>query len=434
MNVRTELSGDYLILTPAGRLDGHGAGLLQQVLSGSMQDTVRSIIIDLSETLYLSSAGIRVFLIARNMLRGRSGSVVLCNVSEFPSNVLTMAGMNTVFPMVPDRKEALAFLDNRSGNSSSSVPTPSSRFSFEDATIDVTPAGSGVSVLNVMGSLTKVLHAGISPEDVKRLKFSDCEYSLGLGALAENAETARNLLGEMITLHGSIVWLPADGNSTPDFFTPVRESGGVEIFSGFAAALQGPFHDNFTFHTEKPEGTTLSQVYRGIFSSSQTTIQSDRSGIVAVALIGRTCGIRSSGLIHSPIPENAVVYGGSLLDPDTMKNWFEVMDEPRYSGETLVAFGIGVDLKSDLSRFDPEELSSLYYIHPANKGSQAMYLHTHGVVFRHTDLPSGNDIGREIRRLVITGEFLDMRHLMDDTRLSNARCAVSYISAIRIRN
>jgi len=119
------------------------------------------------------------------------------------------------------------------------------------------------------------------------------------------------------------------------------------------------------------------------------------------------------------------------MDPAHVKDWIEVVDEPRYAGETVVAFGIGIDLKSDLSRFDPEDLSTLYYIHPANRGTQEMFLHTHGVIFKHTPLPRGTDVGREIRRLLITGEFLDMRHLMDDTRLLDARCAVSYISEIR---
>jgi anti-anti-sigma factor len=431
MEMRSESAEDYIIISPAGRLDGHGAGLLQQVLTAEMSDSVRSVIFDLKEAPYISSAGIRVFILARNRAKSRSGRVILCNVSEFPLNVLKMAGMDRVFPVFADRADAVAALKDTGCEKATGLHHQPSGFQYEDLCVEVQPLGTGTATLNVIGSLTKVLHSDISPDDLRQIRFSDCEYSLGLGALAEDAEAARHLLGEMITLHGSIVWLPTDGNNVPDFFTPVRDTGGVAIFSGFAATLEGQFHDLFRFHSEKPGGVTLSQVYRSIFRYAEDAGRSDRPGIVAIALIGRSCGIRSSGIIHPPIPEKAPGNGRSIVDPANLDSWFEVIGEPCFAGETLVAFGIGVDLQGDLSAFAPEELSSLYYLHPANKGSQTEYLHTHGVVFRSSPLNREEDIGREIRRLLITGEFLDMRHLMDDTRITDIRCAAAYISAIR---
>lgn len=429
MEIVKEISGECLILTPSGRLDGYGSGVLQQALTTNMSHRVRHVIFDLKDTPYLSSAGIRVLLVARNMVKDRKGSVMLCSLNEFPKNVLTMAGMDRVFPVYQDRGQALASVPD--GACPKTTPPQFSHLNKpDDARIEVTAAEIGEAVLQVSGSLTRVLHSGITPDDVSCLKFYNCKYSLGLGALAENPEQARQLLGEMITLHGSIVWLPTDGNYIPDFFTPVHFSGGVEIYSGFAAALQGPFHDYYSIVSDTSDGITLSRIYQAIFDYARNR-RPEYSGIVAIALIGTSGGVRSSGIRHPPIPENAPPDGGSIMDPAHINDWIEVLDEPRYEGETLVAFGIGIDLKNDLSRFDPEDLSALYYIHPSNKGSQEMFLHTHGVIFKHTPLPRGGDVGREIQRLLKTGEFVDMRHLMDDTRLLNARCAVSYISAIR---
>jgi hypothetical protein len=301
---------------------------------------------------------------------------------------------------------------------------------MEDGEMEVTRGNAGTAIIRVSGSLSKVLHAGISAEDVKSVRFSDCKYSLGLGALAESPEQARHLLGEMITLHGSFVWLPTDGNYIPDFFTPVRDTGGIEIYTGFAAALQGVFHDYYSFSAGSSGGITLGQIYHAIFDYC-TEMRPDYSGIIAMALIGTSAGVRTSGIRYPPIPENAPDDGVYIMDPVHIKEWVDVMDVPRYEGETVVAFGIGIDLNTDLTRFDPEDLSALYYVHPSNKGSQSMYLHTHGVIFRHTPLPRGGDVGRVIQRLLKTGEFMDMRHLMDDTRFLNARCAVSYISEIQ---
>ena len=432
MDVRTEIRRDCLIVTPSGRLDGYGSGILQQVFTANVTIQINHVIFDLKDTPYISSAGIRVFLRTRNLMKDRSGTVMLCNVTEFPLNVLTMAGMDRVFPIFPDPEHALSAIPANTCTKTASPPLYEAN-RIDDAMIEVTPAGTGTAALQVTGSLTRVLHAGITSDDVSRIKFYNCNYSLGLGALAESPEQARHLLGEMITLHGSIVWLPTDGNYTPDFFTPVRVTGGVEIYSGFVAALQGPFHDYYSLLADTPDGISLSRIYQAIFDYSRNK-RPEYSGIVAIALIGTSCGVRSSGIRYPPIPENAPADGGSIMDPAHVHDWIEVTEEPRYEGETVVAFGIGIDLKSDLSRFDPEDLSALYYIHPANQGMQAMFLHTHGVIFKHTPLPRGGDVGREIQRLLKTGEFMDMRHLMDDTRLLDARCAVSYISAIQTGN
>lgn len=431
MDVKTERTGNFLVLSPQGRLDGHGAAILQRIMSTEMNDTIQSVIFDLKDTPYLSSAGIRVFVIARNLVKNRSGHIILCNVSEFPFNVLKMAGMDRVFQIVSERTDAMSSLRNSDNNTQPSGSGQMYRFPFEGATIEVHPEGTGPAVLNVAGSLTKVLHSAVSSEDLRLIRFSDCEYSLGLGALAEDAETARNLLGEMITLHGSIVWLPTDGNNIPDFFTPVRDTGGVGIYTGFAAALEGPFHEIFSIQTGDHEGFSLNQIYRSIFHR-QVLSETEQPGIVAIVLTGRSCGIRSSGIIHPPIPENAPKDHGSIIDPENFRSWFEVTEKPIHKGETVIAFGIGVNLNGDLSQFNPEELSSLYYIHPANKGSQTLYLHTHGVVFRYIPPSGEKEIGREIRKILITGEFLDMRHLMDDTLLSDIRCGVSYISKIKM--
>lgn len=428
MEIKAELSGETLILILSGRLDGQGSGELQQVLTRNLNDRVRHVLFDLKDSPYLSSNGIRVFLAARKMVQERSGTVMLCSVPEFPLNILSMAGLNRVFPVFQNQREALSSVfQPKDKSSSSALPEICN---MAGGKMEIRRIGEGNAVLRVSGSLTKVLHADIRAEDISRIRFSDCEYSLGLGALAENPEQARHLLGEMITLHGSIVWLPTDGTYIPDFFTPVRESGNVEIYSGFAAALQGPFHEYVNLKADQPEGISLSDIYQGVFRHAREKYP-EYSGIVTITLIGRSAGVRSSGIRHSPIMENAPADGGSIMDPAHVKDWIEVTDTPAYAGETIVAFGVGIDLMNDLSRFTQEQLTSLYYIHPSNKGSQEMYLHNHGVIFKHSHLSQGMDIGREIRRLIITGEFLDMRHLMDDTRLEKARVAISYISGIR---
>jgi hypothetical protein len=59
-------------------------------------------------------------------------------------------------------------------------------------------------------------------------------------------------------------------------------------------------------------------------------------------------------------------------------------------------------------------------------------LHNHVVVFDRQPL-SGEavDLDVEIRRVVDEGEFLDMRHLLDASRVSEALIGVSYVQEFR---
>jgi len=109
-------------------------------------------------------------------------------------------------------------------------------------------------VLRVTGDLEKVLHATITESEIRAKKFSEITYSLGLGALGAEVKDAMPVLGEMITLYGSMVWLPTDGNNTPDFLTPQESSGEVPVYTGYNITLDGPFNEYLTLETESPQG------------------------------------------------------------------------------------------------------------------------------------------------------------------------------------
>lgn len=433
IDIRSKIIGECLILTPDARLDGYGSTLIERLFLEKITDQIRFVILDLDDVPYISSAGIRFFLNVRKIMIARSGNIILCHVHPFPENILKMAGMEKIFLTYTEMEQAIASCTNFESNISDSSSFHSSEYQTDEELIKVTSTGKGECRLQVTGSLTRILHSSIRPEDVYEIRFSDCEYSIGCGALAENKWQARQLLGEMITLHGSIVWLPTDGNSTPDYFIPVKDTGEIRIYSGFNAALHGQFHDSFTITSNTQGGTPISRIYKLIFDHARKK-RENYSGIVALALTGNSGGVRSSAIIHPPIQEFAPPDGGSIMDPDNIKNWIEVKEDSNYNGDIIVAFGIGVDLKHDLSAFNPDDLSNLYYIHPSNRGLQEMSLHTHGVIFRDLPLKHYSDINHKIKHILVSGEFLDMRHLMDDTRIYNISGAVAYISGIDIIN
>ena len=430
MATRFERRDGILIGHVAGRLDAFGAGGLSQEIQSALRDDDRALVLDCAGCPYLSSGGIRIFLQYRNEMQRRQGGFALAAVPEYPAKVLDTAGFLTVLAIYPSVDAALAGLrryvpDRAFGPGGGPGETGGIHASFSP----VCGQESGDASLHIIGDLENVLYARITEREIRRRRFSEVDYSLGLGALGASVADAMPVLGEMITLHGSMVWLPTDGHDTPDFLTP-QDPGrdDVVVYTGFAATLRGPFSEECTIECgENP--VTLAGLYRLIFSHAKARPEGF-SGIVAVALFGILDGVASTGVKKSPVRSNAPADGSSIMSPANSPEWLAADTRFAYAGDTLVLFGVGIDLAADLSAFDPADVAALSYINPANRGDAEMFLHNHGVVFRNVPYDESKSPGPQIRAIVNEGEFFDMRHLLDSTRLCRAKAGIAYIRSI----
>lgn len=431
MEARSERKEGVLIFFVAGRLDAFGAQQLDAWARDALNDDDRELVVDLAGSSYLSSGGIRVFNGLKKEMKRRNGRLALSSVGEYPLKVLDMAGFTTVFDLFPSVEDAVADIVKKRRNPSLFNEIFYKKIVEEGVKLTIEPGWmTQAPALRVLGDLKKVLYAKITPADVRAKKFSEVNYSLGLGALGANVNDALPLLGEMITLHGSMVWLPTDGNNTPDFLTPMDTAGDVPVYTGYNITLDGPFNEYFTMETDNPDGVSVSDIYRTIFSSAGERVQSYR-GIVAVTIWGVLAGLASSGLKKAPIASAAPPGGQSIMSPSQIHDWVASDTPSKYKGDTLVSFGIGIDLTRDLSGFDAASLASLYYANPLNTGSaKQMYLHNHGVVFKNIPYDASLDLNSQVKKIVSEGEFADMRHLLDTTRLRKAKIGVAYIQDI----
>jgi anti-anti-sigma factor len=429
MDVRKERQDGILTIFCNGRLDGFGAGKLEEIIRASLHDDDRSIVIVMENVSYLSSGGIRVLLSYRKLLKERNGLVILSGVQEYPRKVLEMAGFTTVFPIYKTTLEAVAAATRSLDRDDLLMEIASPSHSRKGMKVTVESGSPNPATLKIVGSLEDVLHARLDAAHVKAIRFSDVEYSLGLGAMGDGVSDALPLLGEMITLHGSMIWLPTDGNNTPDFFTPARDTGEVKIFTAFNVILNGTFNEVLSFETDSDEGISLSDLYNEIFAFARER-KKKTAGIVALVIWGVLAGLESSGIKKSPLRSDAPAGDRSIMDPEFFDTWIDHDTKPRYRGDTIVSFGIGIDFAADLGMYDPELLKAIYYINPANKGSEQLFLHNHGVVFRNVPWDPSASLNQQVKKIVTEGEFIDMRHLLDSTRLRRAKVGVAYISGI----
>lgn len=433
MNIKSKRIDGVLVVAPEGRLDAFEAINLGKEMDNLIQENDTYLVLDMSRVPYLSSGGIRVLLTVHKKLARKKGQVFLCELSEYPVQVLKMAGLDTIFTTYDLVSAALHQISNLKNMQCSQKNWQSLPCYYKNRTsFHVYHAADSSSTVKIVGNLMKVMHATLKPEDIRRRSFSETEYSIGLGALGGSLDDCLPLLGEMITIGGTMVWLPTDGNDTPDFLIPQKDTGEVLIRTGLNMALEGQFNDIILVGAaDLSEPITLSDLYDAIFAIARER-QIPHSSLASVAMVADLDALFSSGVKISPISQFTPANHGMITDPENIAQWMDVNTEPKHHGKTMVSFGLGLDLTSDITALSKPTLDNVFYLHPANVGSKKMVLHNHGVVFDSVEWQFVLDLDGEIRRIVRQGEFVDMRHLLDTTRFKRAIAGVSYISNIRI--
>ena len=107
MDIREARNGGVLTVGVAGKLDATTAKPFEDRLLGAIDAGEQRVVLDLARLDYVSSAGLRVFLLAAKRLKGTNGTIVLCSLTDQVKEVFDIAGFLTLFPMYGSHDEAL---------------------------------------------------------------------------------------------------------------------------------------------------------------------------------------------------------------------------------------------------------------------------------------------------------------------------------------
>jgi stage II sporulation protein AA (anti-sigma F factor antagonist) len=110
MEIREERSDGAMVMAPSGRLDSVTSTELEKRIVGRIEAGDRRLVLDLAGVEYISSAGLRVLLMAAKRLKEPSAALVLCGLGPSVRTVLELAGFLPLFVVVPARADALARL------------------------------------------------------------------------------------------------------------------------------------------------------------------------------------------------------------------------------------------------------------------------------------------------------------------------------------
>jgi anti-anti-sigma factor len=88
---------DRAVLAARGELDAYSAPALDEHVARLLGEDARTIVLDLSETAFLDSSGLRAILTAQRRLSAADGQLVLRAPSEPVSRLLEITGLTDHF-------------------------------------------------------------------------------------------------------------------------------------------------------------------------------------------------------------------------------------------------------------------------------------------------------------------------------------------------
>ena len=108
MNISNKDCEGITVVSFEGNLDTSTSSDAESEISQLLQSGVKDLIFDLSQTDYVSSSGLRVFLSTAKKIAKTGGKLILCSPNEVVMEILSISGFNTIIPVQEDIDSALS--------------------------------------------------------------------------------------------------------------------------------------------------------------------------------------------------------------------------------------------------------------------------------------------------------------------------------------
>jgi anti-anti-sigma factor len=380
MQINTEKRGKYLLVNTSGRLDASWAEYVTTTFLDYIRNGEHHLLIDASEMAFLSSAGIRALVNIYKELMIVKGSFLIVNAPEFVDRTIRTTGFGIWLSekMPPDVASA------------PSSPSETSPYEEDFFTLDpgatlelsVVRAWTGWNPVNVQA--------------VRKLRFRNTSFALGIGCPATNTEDILNQSGEFMVVAGNVVYQPPEAKSHPDYLLPEKDYI-PELSAIQALVCEGQMSHLFRFRPG--EG----KVAAGLSTLANRALEAAGSDIAAIVIMAEADGLTGAGIIRSP----------GRFDSNTevkfpeMRDWLAFCGEKVWQGELAMIFGI-------VAKGTKATEIPLLKPMPSSPGLSG---HLHAVVFPFQPLPNGKiDIHHQTEKLFNGPPPRALLHLIDDNR------------------
>ena len=108
MTMSIESQGDLAVVVLTGRLDSTNAADTEAQILAQIEAGRPRIVVDATGLEYLSSAGLRVFLVIAKRVKAGGGALALHSLTDHVREVFEISGFVNVLTVCADRDEAMS--------------------------------------------------------------------------------------------------------------------------------------------------------------------------------------------------------------------------------------------------------------------------------------------------------------------------------------
>lgn len=110
MDVAETRQGETLVLGLNGRMDSNTAPVFEKHILGRIEGGDTDLVVDFADVDFVSSAGLRVMLMAAKRIKAAKGRMIVCGLNEGITKVFEVSGFMAIFTVHPTREDAFSAL------------------------------------------------------------------------------------------------------------------------------------------------------------------------------------------------------------------------------------------------------------------------------------------------------------------------------------
>ncbi len=108
MNISRQKESNLTVVNISGRLDTTTYSTLSKELETLVSSGESNILVDCTNMDYISSSGLRVFLVYLKKVKSINGSFTLCGLQTMIKEIFSISGFTSLFNIYETREEALS--------------------------------------------------------------------------------------------------------------------------------------------------------------------------------------------------------------------------------------------------------------------------------------------------------------------------------------
>jgi anti-sigma B factor antagonist len=107
MDITKEKNGQFTVVNIEGRVDTTNSAILESEMEALFNSGEKFLIFNCNGLNYISSSGLRVFLVAQKKTIALQGKLYLCNLQPSIKEIFVISGFSTIFRIFDSLEEAL---------------------------------------------------------------------------------------------------------------------------------------------------------------------------------------------------------------------------------------------------------------------------------------------------------------------------------------